>query len=117
MASCLQVEGLSKRFGDRELFSDISFGISDSQRVAIVAQNGAGKTTLLSIISGEEDYQSGSIAFRKDLRVGYLRQTPNFNPDDSVMDACFSTSSEMTSVIRQYENMTEKIANGISVDD
>lgn len=117
MAVCLQVDGLSKRFGDRELFTDISFGIADSQRIAIVAQNGAGKTTLLSIISGDEDYQSGTVAFRKDIRVGYLRQSPVFNPDNTVMDACFATDNELTVTIRQYESLTEKIAEGADIND
>ncbi|MBN1462543.1 MAG: ABC-F family ATP-binding cassette domain-containing protein, partial [Bacteroidales bacterium] len=73
MASCLQVENLSKTFGDNYLFENLSFGISDGQRIALIAKNGAGKTTLLSILAGEEDYQSGTISFRRGLRVGYLR--------------------------------------------
>lgn len=117
MASCLQVEGLTKRFGDKLLFENISFGVDEAQRVAVIAQNGSGKSTLLSIICGDEDYQSGSIAFKKDIRVGYLMQTPKFNPDDTVMDTCFASDNEMTRTIRQYERLTDKITNNQPVND
>ena len=88
MNAILQVEHLTKRFGDKSLFSDISFGVLEGQKVALVAKNGAGKTTLLSILAGEEDYQSGSVVFRRDLRVGYLRQHPVFPKGITVLDAC-----------------------------
>ncbi len=88
MNAVLQVEHLTKRFGEKSLFTDISFGVGEGQKIALVAKNGAGKTTLLSILAGEEDYQSGSIAFRKDLRVGYLRQHPTFEKGITVLDAC-----------------------------
>ena len=71
MASYMQVENLTKSFGDHQLFENISFGIADNQRVALIAKNGAGKTTLLNIIAGKEDYKNGNITFRRDLRVGY----------------------------------------------
>lgn len=88
MNAILQVEHLTKRFGDKSLFSDISFGVLEGQKMALVAKNGAGKTTLLSILAGEEDYQSGSVVFRRDLRVGYLRQHPVFPKGITVLDAC-----------------------------
>ena len=88
MNAILQVEHLTKRFGDKSLVSDISFGVLEGQKVALVAKNGAGKTTLLSILAGEEDYQSGSVVFRRDLRVGYLRQHPVFPKGITVLDAC-----------------------------
>jgi len=88
------------------LFENISFGISDSQRVALIAKNGAGKTTLLSILSGDEDYQSGSIAFRRDLRIGYLRQDPMFLPELTVLEACFTAENEVTELIKEYEKLT-----------
>jgi ATP-binding cassette subfamily F protein uup len=110
MASCLQVENLTKSFGDNLLFENISFGIADNQRVALIARNGAGKTTLLSILSGEGDYESGSIAFRRDLRVGYLRQDPSFAPGQSVIEACFSTHNEITALIEEYEMLTAHLA-------
>ncbi|MDR3705430.1 MAG: ABC-F family ATP-binding cassette domain-containing protein [Paludibacteraceae bacterium] len=116
MASCLQVENLTKSFGDKCLFENISFGIADGQRIALIAKNGAGKTTLLSILAGEEDYQTGTISFRRDLRVGYLRQDPSFNPELSVIDACLSTDNEATALIREYEELTELIATGKHVD-
>ena len=106
MASCLQVENLTKSFGDNLLFENISFGISDSQRVALIAKNGAGKTTLLTILAGDEDYQSGSIAFRRDLRIGYLRQDPMFLPELTVLEACFTAENEVTELIKEYEKLT-----------
>ncbi|MBP5306518.1 MAG: ABC-F family ATP-binding cassette domain-containing protein [Paludibacteraceae bacterium] len=117
MVSYLQVEHLSKRFGDKVLFQDLSFGISEGQRVALVAPNGSGKTTLLSILFGDEDYQDGSIAFRRDLRIGYLKQHPQFDPSLSVMDACFASDTELTRVIRDYERLTARLADGLSVDE
>lgn len=76
----LQIEGLTKSFGDRVLFSDISFGLSEGERVGLIAKNGTGKTTLLNIIAGDESYDAGTITFRNDLRVGYLRQLPFLIP-------------------------------------
>lgn len=83
----LQVENLTKSFGDRNLFSDISFGIAEGQRVALVARNGCGKTTLLNILTGHEQPDSGSITFRNDLRVGYLSQKPVFPAEMTVLEA------------------------------
>jgi ATP-binding cassette subfamily F protein uup len=117
MSSCLQVENLTKSFGDNLLFENISFGIADGQRVALIAKNGAGKTTLLTILAGEEDYQSGSIAFRRDLRIGYLRQDPSFAPEFTVLEACFSTHNEITEAIKEYEKLTRHfISDPDSVD-
>ncbi|MTK53695.1 ABC-F family ATP-binding cassette domain-containing protein [Paludibacter sp.] len=117
MASCLQVENLTKSFGDNLLFENISFGIADNQRVALIARNGAGKTTLLSILAGDEDYESGNISFRRDLRVGYLRQDPSFAPELSVLEACFSAHNEVTEAIKEYELLTRHLeANPASVD-
>lgn len=86
----LDVQHLTKSFGSRVLFNDISFGIAEGQKVGLVARNGSGKSTLLSIIAGTEGYDSGSIIFRRDLRVGYLEQSPGFNASDTVLDACFN---------------------------
>ena len=110
MASCLQVENLTKSFGDNLLFENISFGIADGQRVALIARNGAGKTTLLSILAGDEDYENGNISFRRDLRVGYLHQDPSFAPQLTVLEACFSAHNEITEAIKEYERMTRHIA-------
>lgn len=86
MVSYLQVENLTKSFGDKLLFEDISFGILEGQRVALIARNGVGKSTMLDIITGKEDYDSGTITFKKDLRVGYLRQKPELDPNKSVLE-------------------------------
>lgn len=104
MISYLQIEHLTKSFGDLLLFEDISFGISDNQRVALIAKNGTGKTTLLNIISGKEDYDSGTISFRRDLRVGYLEQNPDFPKNLSVIDACLQTDNEVVRTIAEYEH-------------
>lgn len=99
----LQIEGLTKSFGDRVLFSDIAFGLSEGERVGLIAKNGTGKTTLLNIIAGDESYDAGTITFRNDIRVGYLRQLPVFQPEMTVLQACFAADSEVTRTIRDYE--------------
>ena len=104
MISFLQVEHLTKSFGDNLLFEDISFGISDNQRVALIAKNGMGKTTLLNIIAGKEDYQDGQISFKRDLRVAYLDQSPEFPASLSVIDACLQTDNEAVRAIADYEH-------------
>ncbi len=104
MISYLQVENLTKSFGDNLLFEKISFGISDNQRVALIAKNGTGKTTLLNIIAGTEDYQEGTISFRRDLRVGYLNQNPDFPKDLSVIDACLQSDNDVVRTIAAYEH-------------
>lgn len=104
MVSYLQVEHLTKSFGDNLLFEDISFGISDNQRVALIAKNGMGKTTLLNIIAGREDYQEGHISFKRNLRVAYLDQSPEFPAGLSVIDACLQTDNEAVRAIATYEH-------------
>lgn len=105
--SYLQVDGLTKSFGDLVLFQDISFGIAEGQRIGLIAKNGTGKTTLLNILAGKESYDSGSIVFRRDLRVAYLEQDPLYPADISVLDACFQSGSEVTNVIAEYERIME----------
>ena len=85
MVSCLQIEGLTKSFGDRLLFADMTLGVYEGDKIGIVAQNGVGKSTLLSIIAGREDYDSGRVVFRDGLRVGYLEQYPEYDPEKSVL--------------------------------
>jgi ATP-binding cassette subfamily F protein uup len=104
MASYLQVENLTKSFGDNLLFENISFGIADNQRVALIAKNGTGKTTLLNILAGNEDYQTGTISFRRDLRIGYLNQDPDFPKELSVIDACLQSDNEAVRTIAKYEH-------------
>ena len=103
MISYLQIENLTKSFGAKVLFENISFGVAENQRIAIVAKNGTGKTTLLNIIAGDEDYDSGRITFRSGLRVGYLSQTPDFPKELSVLDACMRSDNEMARTVAEYE--------------
>ena len=104
MKSFLQIENLTKSFGDRVLFSDVTFGVYEGDKIGLIAKNGSGKTTLLRIIAGEEPYDSGELVFRNDLRVGYLRQLPEFDPSLSVIEACLSVDDEATEAIRAYEH-------------
>ena len=103
MVSYLQVENLTKSFGDLLLFQGISFGIAQGQRVGLIAKNGSGKTTLLNILAGREGYDEGQITYRRDLRVGYLEQSPVYPEDLSVLEACFSHGNAVTEVIKEYE--------------
>lgn len=104
MVSYLQVENLSKSFGDKLLFDNISFGISDNQRIALIAKNGTGKTTLLNIIGGKESADSGNISSKKDLRIGYLEQLPAFAKELSVIDACLQSDNDIVRTISAYEH-------------
>ena len=103
MVPYLQVENLTKSFGDLLLFQGISFGIAQGQRVGLIAKNGSGKTTLLNILAGREGYDEGQITYRRDLRVGYLEQSPVYPEDLSVLEACFSHGNAVTEVIKEYE--------------
>ncbi|MDR0824209.1 MAG: ABC-F family ATP-binding cassette domain-containing protein [Prevotella sp.] len=105
MASFLQVDGLTKSFGDLVLFRDISFGIAEGERVGLIAKNGSGKTTLLNILVGKESYDSGSVVFRRDLRVAYLEQDPAYPEELSVLEACFHSGNEITNLIAEYERV------------
>lgn len=102
--SYLQIENLTKSFGDKTLFQNISLGLAEGQKVALVAKNGMGKTTLLNIIAGKEDYDSGTISFRNGLRVAYLDQQPEFNPQLQVLDACLQSNNEALRTIARYEH-------------
>lgn len=101
--SQLNINGLTKSFGDLVLFEDITFGISQGQKIGLIAKNGSGKTTLLNIIAGKEDYDSGSVVFSNDLRVGYLEQSPVYPPELTVLQACFYSSNETVRLIAEYE--------------
>lgn len=93
------------------LFDDISFSVAEGQHVGLIAKNGAGKSTMLGILSGQEDYDSGDITFRNDLRVGYLQQTPHYDPALSVIDACFSQAGELSDLISRYERCLDTPGN------
>ena len=103
MISYLQIDGLTKSFGDLVLFEDITFGIAQGQKVGLIAKNGTGKTTLLNIIAGKEDYDNGAVVFRNDLRVGYLEQTPVYPEGLTVLQACFYSPNETVRLIAEYE--------------
>lgn len=107
MTPYLDIQNLTKSFGARVLFEDLSFSIAEGQRIGIVAKNGTGKSTLLSIITGHEGYDSGSIISRTDLRIGYLDQTPKFDPDESVLDACFNHHGDEERVLRAKQILTQ----------
>ena len=107
MVSYLQVENLTKSFGDLVLFNNISFGISEGQRIGLIAQNGRGKTTLLNILAGKEGYDSGTISFRRDLKVGYLEQDPTYPENLTVLEACFYHGNEVVQLIKEYEKCLE----------
>lgn len=111
----VQVENLSKSFGDLVLFHKISFGIAQQQRVALIAQNGKGKSTLLDILAGNKDYEEGSVVFRRGLKIAYLKQTPEFPVGLTVFQACFQAANEVTETIARYELKMQEIA-GKSMD-
>ena len=99
----VSVEGLSKSYGIKTLFEDLSFGINEGQKIALIAQNGTGKTTLLRILAGQEKADKGTVAFRKELTVGILEQEPNIDPKLSVEEAMFQTNDERLTVVRKYK--------------
>ena len=103
MSIHMQVTSLTKSFGARTLFENISFSISEGQRVGLIAANGTGKTTLLNIIAGRMDYDSGEVVFRRDLTLGYLEQDPRFPAGLTVLEACFHGQNEMVQTIARYE--------------
>lgn len=107
MTPYLQVEKLTKSFGDLVLFQQISFGIAEGQRIGLIAKNGSGKTTLLNILSGKEGYDEGKITFRRDLRVGYLEQSPVYPGELTVLEACFYHGTPVVQLIKEYESCME----------
>lgn len=106
MKSFLQVENLSKSFGDKALFSDVTFGIYEGDKIGLIAKNGAGKTTLLRIVAGAEAYDSGEVTYRNGLRVAYLAQLPELDGQLPVADACMSLGGEAVEAVREYEAAT-----------
>lgn len=103
----LDVQNLSKSFGADVLFEDISFSISEGQHVALIASNGTGKSTLLSMLVGRESKDSGEIIYRNGIRIGFLEQTPKFDPDESVLDACFNHHGDEEKVLRAKQILTQ----------
>ena len=112
MTPYLDVQHLTKTFGALTLFRDISFSIGEGQKVGLIAKNGTGKSTLLSILAGKEGYDAGDIVFRRDLKVGFLEQSPAFDPEESVLDACFNHQGEEEKVLKAKQVLTKlKIRN------
>lgn len=107
MIPYIDVQNLSKSFGAHVLFENISFSISEGQHVGLIAKNGTGKTTLLSILTGKEGYDSGDIIFKRDLKIGILEQNHVFNPEESVLDACFNHNGESEKVLRAKQILTQ----------
>lgn len=112
----LQVENLTKSYGFKCLFENISFGIDQGQRVSIIAPNGTGKSTLLKIIAGKENYDSGKITFNNDIRIGYLPQEPDFPNDITIIESCFTTKNEVTNCIKEYERLIDQQQIGLEND-
>lgn len=104
MASYLQIENLTKSYGDRLLFADITFGVNEGDKIGLIAKNGTGKTTLLRIIAGKESPDSGSVVFRNGLRTGYLEQLPEMDPQSTVIEACMTADHKVTKCIMDYES-------------
>lgn len=107
----LSVENISKSFGERTLFSDISFGINKDQKVAFIAKNGTGKTSILKIITGEDTPDTGQVVMRKDIKMAFLPQEPNLDPELSVEESIFASDSDILKVIERYEKALENPEN------
>lgn len=108
----LDIQNLTKSFGAHVLFQDISFSVAEGQKIGLVAKNGTGKSTLLSILTGREGYDSGNIIFRRELKIGYLEQSPKFDPDDTVLDACFNHKGDEVKILRAKQILTQ-----LKIDD
>ncbi len=103
----LDVQNLTKRFGAQILFENISFSIAEGQKVGLVARNGTGKSTLMSVLMDKEGYESGSIIYRRDLKLGFLEQSPRFDPEETVLDACFNHEGDPEKVLKARQILTQ----------
>ena len=111
-APIVDVQDLTKSFGAQVLFENISFSIAEGQRVGLIAKNGTGKSTLLSVLTGKEGYDNGAIIYRNGIKIGYLEQSPQFAPNESVLDACFNHQGETEKVLKAKQILTQlKIAD------
>ena len=107
MTPFLDIQNLTKSFGSQILFKNISFSVGEGQKVGLVAKNGTGKTTLLEILSDHEGYDEGNIIYRNDIRISYLKQIPEFNPEESVLDACFNHRGEPERILKAKQILTQ----------
>jgi len=107
MTPFLDVQNLTKSFGSLLLFDHISFSIGEGQKIGLIARNGTGKSTLLSILTGKEGYDEGDIVYRNGITTGYLEQSPHFNPDDTVLDACFNHKGEEEKILKAKQVLTQ----------
>ena len=107
MTPFLDIQNLTKSFGSQILFKNISFSVGEGQKVGLVAKNGTGKTTLLEILSDHEGYDEGNIIYRNDIRISYLKQIPEFNPEESVLDACFNHKGEPERILKAKQILTQ----------
>ena len=103
----LDVQNLTKSFGAQVLFDNISFSIAEGQKVGLVARNGTGKSTLMSVLMDKEGHESGDIIYRRDLKVGYLEQLPQFDPEESVLQACFNHEDDPEKVLKAKQILTQ----------
>lgn len=104
------IENVSKRFGDRELFNGVSFTLCEGEKTALVGTNGCGKSTLMKIILKQEEADSGNIIYKKDLRISYLPQNPEFVAGETVIEAVLRNQKETAKIIRQYEEAIDKLS-------
>lgn len=109
----LDVQNLTKRFGAQVLFDNISFSIAEGQKVGLVARNGTGKSTLMSVLMDKEGHESGDIIYRRDLKVGYLEQSPQFDPEESVLQACFNHEDDPEKVLKAKQILTQLHINNL----
>lgn len=117
MESLLQIENLTKSFGDRILFKNITFGVNEGDKVGLIAKNGAGKSTLLKIICDNEAYDNGKVTFRNDIKVGYLEQTPKLDPELSVIDVCMQGIDSSREDAWEYENRFKQVLTQLKIAD
>ena len=107
----LTVENISKSYGELVLFSDISFGINKDQKIALIAKNGSGKTSILNIMSGKDTSETGQVTTRKGIKISFLEQEPDLNPNLTVEQTIFTTDNEILKVITAYEKAVENPDN------
>lgn len=117
MESLLQIENLSKSYGDRLLFGDITFGVNEGDKIGIIAKNGTGKSTLLNIICNKEPYDEGNISFRRDIKVGFLEQIPQIEGSLTVMEACMSSYNNEDENAWEYENRFKQVLSQLKIYD